>query len=84
MHIAGMKGFHDLLEHWSPLELAEDLGVPYHTAASMKRREWVAVNHWPALVRSARRKSLPLDEAMLIGFVAERKGAESKRSGRAA
>lgn len=73
MHTIAMKGFEDLLEHWSPLELSEDLGVPYHTAASMKRRGWVAARHWPALVRSARSKGLPLDEAMLIRFVDERK-----------
>jgi hypothetical protein len=73
MHIAGMDGFRDLLGYWTPLELSEDLGVPYHTAASMKRRGWIAAKHWAALLVAANRKNLPLNEAMLVRFTAERK-----------
>jgi hypothetical protein len=73
-----MDSFDDLLAHWTPAELSEDLCVPYHTAASMKRRGWVAATHWAALMQSARKKSLPVAEEMLIRFGDKRKREQER------
>ena len=77
MHIRGMNDFRALLEHWTPAELSQDLRVPYHTAASMKRRGWIAARYWSAFVAAARSKNLPIDETMLIRFAAQRKQPEA-------
>jgi hypothetical protein len=51
-----MHTFGTLLDRWPSIpELARDLGMPAPTVHSWKRRNTVHVEHWPALIASARR-----------------------------
>ena len=80
MHSNSMNDWDALLEHWSVAELRDDLGITYETAASMKRRGSVAPRHWPALIAGAAKKSLPVDEAMLVRLHVNGKRRVASRS----
>lgn len=61
------KTFEDVLALWvSPTELSVDLGVPYVTAQMMRRRKSIGVDHWPAVIRAAKRKGVRLDNDDLV------------------
>jgi hypothetical protein len=65
--------FGELLAHWTARELADELGVNYQTAASMKRRSAVSTRYWARLLGSARNRGVEITYEMLAEFHAEGK-----------
>jgi len=53
--------FAALLGHWSTVELAADLGVPYVNARKMRERQSVDAAHWDKLLTASKRKGLGIE-----------------------
>ena len=49
----------DLFEHWrSTAHLADDLGVKYSRARTMKSRQAIPVQYWESIIRIARLRGI--------------------------
>ena len=69
------KTFADLIGTWprDPQEdrtsigsFAADIGVPYQHAATMKQRNSIAVEFWPAVIRAAGRRGIEITNDSLL------------------
>lgn len=66
MYVRRMKTVSDIIALWPrTADFAEECGVEYMTAHQWIRRNRVPPEHWPALVKAARRRGFPVTEALL-------------------
>lgn len=68
-----MGNFADLLTRWTGLGiLGRDLGVPYDTVASWKRRNSIPAAYWPAIVLSAATRGIDGVDSQTLMEMGER------------
>ena len=69
-----MKNVSDIIDKWpSTADFAEDCGVEWMAAHQWRRRNRIPPEHWPALVKSAKRRGVPLTEVLLAEMTAAQK-----------
>lgn len=93
------KSFADLIGGWpqgvdgdgrqltSIATFAADLGIPYEHAQIMRHRNSIAADHWPAVIKSAKRRGYALTHEHLVKLreklTEERRNAKVRPSHRA-
>lgn len=74
MYFARMKSVSDMIALWGKTaDFAEACEVEYMTAHQWIRRNRVPPEHWPALVKAAKKRGLPITEALLAQMTAAQK-----------
>lgn len=69
-----MKTVSDIISFWGKTtDFAEAVGVEYMTAHQWIRRNRVPPEHWPALVKAAKLRGVPITEARLAEMTAAQK-----------
>ena len=71
-----MKTVSDIVELWPRTRIfADDCGVEWMTAHQWRRRNKIPPEHWAALVKSAKRRGIPVTEKLLTDIHAAKKRA---------
>lgn len=74
MYDRGMKTVIEIIERWpTQADFADDCGVKWMTAHQWRLRNRIPPEHWPALVKAATRRGIPLTEKLLAEMTAAQK-----------
>jgi hypothetical protein len=69
-----MRTVADIIDLWpSQADFAADCGAKWMTAHQWRRRDKIPPEYWAALVRSAKRRALPVTEKLLADMAARKR-----------
>ena len=69
-----MLKFADIIDRWPSISIyADDIGVGYVTAQTMRYRDQINVRHWHAIVNAAEKRGLDVSYETLAGIAASKK-----------
>lgn len=74
MYFGRMKTVSEIISLWGrTADFAEAVGVKYMTAHQWTLRNRVPPEHWPALVKAAKKRGFPVTEVLLAEMTAAQK-----------
>lgn len=83
MYAGPMKSVSDIIELWGKTaDFADAVGVKWMTAHMWGERNRIPPEHWPALLKAAKARGLPVTVDILVEMTAAQKRAVSRSAKR--